>query len=423
MPKLLIINVGETHSLQTARHGSHPLARATAKHLWMAEDGDVVLHSGPLDKAFVRYAFELTGVDIETVECIEVDTILNDAALDSCVLDGLSLEGFAINACYMTPAVARLQDRTKAVFPVLAFAKSAGSDLLNRKANFRRIAAGFGLPIPPGEVFRVGTDLKAAVERLLRYSGSIILKSNSGAGGEENYGVTLNPLCMTGARFSCLVNTIEQAQAAAQDYAARFQDEAVIEAYLPSTEEFYLEYHITSECEYEYLTSGRVLYKDGRPESGWSGLELPYAAKGHLKVARALADPFIRHCALLGYRGYINLDAILTEGQILFNETNARWGGGTASHELFKRLYGADYSNDVVLRAVRDIPAMAFSEAKACLDTHGLSLCKQSRSGAVLLSGGGEPGDQMEVLIAGRDEAHIDALDARLRQAFLNNTR
>ncbi|SEL52251.1 hypothetical protein SAMN05216359_110147 [Roseateles sp. YR242] len=420
MPKILIINVGATHALRPVRQGSDPLARATAKHLWMADNDDVVIYSGTLENAFIDYVFGITRVDRNRVRLVQVDGVLDDAALDACDLDPSTLQGYAINACYMSPAVARLQQRLtpSRASQAQTFAASAGADLFNRKADFRRLASGFGLPIPPGEILLPGADPAAAVQRLLGLTGALILKSNSGAGGEGNYGITLAARRMTGVRASRTVANLREAQDAARAFTAELREDSVIEAYLPSTEEFYLEYLIAGEGEVSYLNSGRVLYKGGRPDSGWCGLELPYGTREHLAQARELAAPFMAHAARIGYRGYINLDAIVTGGQVRFNETNARWGGGTAGHELFVRLHGQGHSAEKTLRSVRDIPALPFPAARRRLEEDGLLLSGDRHCGVVLLSGGGHPGDVIELLLAGNDPVHVDELEVRVRKAF-----
>lgn len=100
----------------------------------------------------------------------------------------------------------------------------------------------------------------------------------------------------------------------------------------PSAQQRYifLEYVIGEDGRAELLNSGiirrRPHYDPDAQELVWAKLDLPAnLPPSTLPRVAALSARIVELSARTGYRGHINVDAILTEdGELLFNEVNAR---------------------------------------------------------------------------------------------------
>ncbi|MGW4890097.1 preATP grasp domain-containing protein [Streptomyces murinus] len=434
MPKIIILNVGTAHALGDHASSTHPINRSGWRHAWFAEQGDILISPVAVDGDFLRYLGETMGFDPGTVTVLSREQLVTDEFLLSegflKELNELTEGGAAwrLMPCFWTQGVAELASCLGIESQAgLGFAGQRGADLLNRKTHFRQLAAGAGLPLPEGSVVRTPRELAQAIERHLPCTGTVIVKQDDGAGGLGNLTLTrgeAKPL--PGSRETRKVG--EDVPALAGEVWAALADELshglVVESYHPSASQFYLEYAIGDDGVPTFLDSGEIrLRPDSDPESTelvWVGLDIPAALPPALS-AEAMHQS-LRLAALtaqIGYRGHINIDAIATaSGELVFNEINARWGGGLVAHSICERLIGKGYSDHHVAATVRDVPPTPLDVVLRTLREKGLHFNRDTREGVVVLACDPLLVNHSECLVVGATRDRVREIEAKLRKAL-----
>jgi hypothetical protein len=138
----------------------------------------------------------------------------------------------------------------------------------------------------------------------------------------------------------------------------RWSQQLVVETNHAASYMLYLEYFIGDDGRPRFLNNGLVrLAPDDDPKAKqlvWLGLDLP-AALPSFSAGTVIAEScrLASVAADLGYRGFVNIDAIVTDGgTVVFNEINARWG----------RLFHPSYHGNAPARSdVRGSPLRVLS--------------------------------------------------------------
>ncbi|AXE22218.1 hypothetical protein C0216_01065 [Streptomyces globosus] len=434
MPKIIILNVGTAHALGDHTSSTHPITRSGWRHAWFAERGDIIVSPVAVDGDFLRYLAGTMGFDPDTVTVLSRERLVTDEFLMSDDVLGelgeLTADGAAwqLMPCFWTQGVADLAARLGIDSRAgLAFAAQRGSDLLNRKTHFRQFAAGAGLPLPEGSVARTPYELARAIERHLPLTGTVIVKQDDGAGGLGNLTLTrgeTGPL--PGSRETLKVG--DDLPALADEVWAALADELshglVVESYHSSTRQFYLEYVIGDDGVPTFLDSGEIRLRPdadpGSTELVWVGLDIPAA------LPPALSAQAVHHSlrlaeltAQVGYRGHINIDAIATaSGDLVFNEVNARWGGGLVAHDICERLLGSGYADRHVAATVRDVPPAPLDAVLRTLREERLHFSRDSSEGVFVLACDPSLVTPMECLVVGATRDRVREIEAQLRKAL-----
>jgi hypothetical protein len=429
MPRITLINIRADYSADVV----HRLPSTTSylRLLWMAKEGDVVVVPGPVSPEFFGYVQETLGLPVRSVQIFSWNGILADDVLvsEEFVIELRKRLGtrtdWEIMPCRFTEGTAALAELLDC--PPRAgddFDLQRGSDLLNRKSHFRQLAAGLGLPLPAGSVVRTPAALARTIERLLPVTGTVILKADNAGGGTGNIVLTTGahgPL--PGARET------RQVRAAGPEMAARLWAELtdpanpviVAEAYHLSSRMFYFEYLVEETGRPRFVDSGSIRLEASddpdAPTLSWIGLEIPADLPSYsLAEAAGWAAAYARQAASLGYRGYLNIDAVLTDdGQVLFNECNGRWGGGLVLHEVAERLLGPRYADTFVVNNLRDIAPVPLRLLYDLLGREDLLADRTSRTGVVVLASDPEGREATECLIIGRDRQENRAIENTVR--------
>lgn len=434
MPKIIILNVGTAHALGDHASSTHPITRSGWRHAWFAERGDILVSPVAVDEDFLRYLGETMGFDPGTVTVLSREQLVTDEFLLSEdfleELSGLTNGGpsWRLMPCFWTQGVAELASHLGIESQAgLGFAGQRGSDLLNRKTHFRQLAAGVGLPLPEGSVARTPRELAQAIERHLPRTGTVIVKQDDGAGGLGNLTLTRGATTpLPGSRETLKVG--EDIPELADEVWAALADELshglVVESYHASTYQFYLEYVIGDDGVPAFLDSGEIrLRPDSDPESTelvWVGLDIPAALPPALSAeAMHQSLRLASLTAQIGYRGHINIDAIATvSGGLVFNEINARWGGGLVAHSICERLLGNGYADDHVAATLRDVPPAPLEAVLRTLREEQLHFSRDTSEGVLVLACDPLLINNMECLVVGATRDRVREIEARLRKAL-----
>lgn len=434
MPKIIILNVGTEHALGDHASSTHPITRSGWRHAWFADEGDILISPVPVDEDFMHYLGATMGFDAATVTVLSrqrlvTDELLLSEGLLTALREAADSGGpWHLMPCFWTEGVAELAGRLGiAPRTGLAFAAQRGTDFLNRKTHFRQLAAGAGLPLPDGAVVQTPQTLARAIGQQLTRTGTVIVKQDDGAGGLGN--LTLTRGEATALPGSCQTRQVgEDLPALAakvwEDLTDRWSHGLVVESYHAATHQFYLEYLIGEDGVPAFQNSGTIKLRPdtdpAAPELVWTGLDIPAELPPQLSAsAHSFALRLATLVAQIGYRGHLNIDAIATEtGELVFNEINARWGGGLVAHHLCERLLGARYGDRHALSTLRDVPPAPLHHVLRVLQEHSLHFSRATQEGVLVLACDPLQMNNTECLVIGASRARVAQLEATLREAM-----
>ncbi|MEU3573267.1 peptide ligase PGM1-related protein [Kitasatospora sp. NPDC036755] len=403
--------------------------------IWWARDGDVlVLPSGP-DPEFLAYVTGLTGVRADSLRFVVPppgaqggQVLTGDRLADPGFQAELRrvLEGRAVDevlAIAPNGAVAELAAALGLAhaMPGQPFAAQGGNALVNSKAGFRALAAGTGVPIPPGRVAGTPAEVEAAIEHLLGQGHSVMVKVEYQGGGLGNEVLARD----------------ERVEAVGAERVVPLPDRAAVAGYVAERWTWLTGGRGQRVVVERYFADCAALYAQflvedaGVSLSGCGEMLMRPVVVGEItppvtpapEVLAELVDRGARLCEVLrgiGYRGTISADAVLTpKGEILFHETNARLTG--SSHLLdvfFGRLLREEHRGSRHILELGGLRVPSFAEAVAAIGAAGLAFDPETGTGVLFSSDyGPADGSVMYGVVAETPEA-ARALEAELLAVF-----
>ncbi|AEV81262.1 hypothetical protein ACWT_0250 [Actinoplanes sp. SE50] len=419
MRRVIIVNIRADYAADIVHR--LPSVTSCLRLIWMARPGDVVVVPAAVAPGFLAHIEATLGWPTGSVRVLSWPGILSDEVLTSDEFTAalrplLDATGWTVAPCFVTEGTAALADRLGLPpAPGDTFAAQRGFELFNRKSHFRQIAAGAGLPLAAGSIARSPGALSRAIGRLLPETGRVIVKTDNAGGGSGNIVLTSDdsgPL--PGARET------RRIRGDLTGVGRRIWDEltddgsrvVVAEAYHPAVRMFYFEYLIDEAGRARFLNSGSIrLEPAGDPDApalSWIGLRIPADLPPFsLTEAATWAAAYAGHAARLGYRGHLNIDAMLTPDQrLIFNECNGRWGGGLVLHEVAERLLGPRYADRWLLTNLRDVPAVPPG-----------SLPGLTGDGVIVLAADPDGGEPTECLLFAETPERLAAIEDTVRDA------
>ncbi|MFB9263077.1 peptide ligase PGM1-related protein [Bradyrhizobium erythrophlei] len=434
MPRILIMNAGTAQMSGSDLAAIQLLlaAKSAWRSVWFAQDGDIIVSPVAIPADLLSFAGATLKFDPSTLLLLVPESARETPVLSDCSLQCNTVverinrhirlrNPWKISACYSTEGVARLAAMLGIPQNGDAFALQRGPDLLNRKSHFRQLATSAALPLPNGCVTTSADDLFRAVTFLKSETGSVILKLDNGAGGIGNIILTSEESApLPGARDTrrALWPSLDP-DALWSEIITPSCKTVVVESYHLAHSLFYLEYEIEETGSIAYVNSGNIRLRRSHDRSEralvWTGLELPSdLSHAQCSTAQAHAYRFVELARTLGYRGMINIDAIFTtEGRLLFNEANGRWGGGSVLHSIAARLLGPNYSDAYVISSVRNVQSRSFGAALDHLANESCLFDSASKEGVIPLAADHEAGT-VECLVIARDRLAVRNLEHRL---------
>lgn len=421
-------------------------AKAALRNVWLARPGDIVISTATMPEDFMSYVGRVSSFAAEAGEIEffrpEIDGALNLVLQDEYLLRPQFVEAlrervtrpqeWSLLACYQTAGTARLQlelglAQAGGEAVGRSFAAHMGTNLLNRKSHFRQLAIGCSLPLADGAIATSAKSLLHAVTELLPVTGKVIVKQDNGAGGTGNFILSTSPTGPLPGACACVTlpfrdgSDVESELRRLWDtWQAGSPGPMVVEVYHAATAMFYLEFVIAPDGRVDFMNSGAIRVRPhddpAIPELFWVGLELPaQLPPAALAEASTHCSRFLQLAATMGYRGHINIDAIITDtGRLLFNEVNARWGGGTVLHDLATRLVGPDFPNTHVAASFRDVPSPRFARLRRCLQDSEIAYDPARQHGIVILACDDEHSHSFEAFVLARTRDGARALEQRL---------
>lgn len=416
-------------------------AMAALRNAWLTRPGDIIVSAKPLSGELVDYicrtlgfpprCFDVIGPELTSAGLATVsdEFLLSDAMVDA-LRSRLGSEParWTLLPCYQTEGVARLGAQLGLPDSVgRRFAEQRGTDLLNRKSHFRQLAIGASLPIADGALVTSAGALSQAIRRFIAATGMVIVKRNNGAGGTGNIVVTTADAGPQPGAFETIVLASDipvLADSLWSRMTTHPDDVLVVETYHPAACMFYVELYVGDDLAIDILNTGAIRVRaHDDPEARqlfWVGLELPADVPlAKCSEAMSLAARFTRLAADMGYRGHINIDAIISvDGQLIFNEANARWGGGTVLHSVAERLLGPQYARTHVVSSFREVRAPDLPQTLGTLERHNLLFDAERGEGIVVLASGHPLTRSIEAFVVARTRPGLRRLEGHLVEAM-----
>lgn len=403
--------------------------------IWCAEPGDVLVLAAEPDPGFLAYATALAGLDAGSLQILVPppgrggDVLTRDRFEDEAFVERLRgiVRDRGIDRAepfYLDGYVNRLirQLGLDKGTPGFGFMDQGGNELLNSKVTFRAIAAGTSLPIPEGIVTETPAEAVDFVADLLRTGRAAIAKQDVSSGGLGNEVLSAAGVEAIGAAHH---EVVDGRAALAEHVTRRWpwytggqRRRAVFEEYAAGSVPIWGEAAITEES-VRIFGYGRIRMNpvcDGviipvpPPDSGTE------AFGAFLVHLEALAGTM----RAMGYRGLVNVDAILTpDGRVLFNEFNGRYGGSTHLFAIGERVVGGDYLADRCLLEQRECAFPAFDAARRALAAAGLAYDPATRTGVIVpVYGTHADGTGGEACLVGRDLAEAERMEQAVAELF-----
>jgi len=417
-------------------------ATSSQRNVWFTDTRDIILSRFPIADDFLQYISSIIGFDLKSVSIITpLAEIGGPPALidDFLLLPNIILElekiidrtlSWTIFPCFFTRGVAELASRLGLNHSIgFQFALENGIELLNRKTHFRQLAVGTSLPLSDGSIVHSMKLLKKAIKQLIPHTGIVIIKRDNGAASMGNITITTkNVIPLPGSRETRSASEdLETMSSEIWDQLTdRWNQVLVVESYQNATERFYLEYVIEEDGTFICLNSGDILLReDPDPRSKqlfWMGLQIPATISPFfLAEAITIANRFVTLASKMGYRGLLNIDAILTEkNELIFNEVNARWGGCSVMHCIGERLLGNQLMKNYILSSRREVGFPSFQKTLYILKENGLEFDRHSKQGIIVLASGNFADSISEFLLIGESAAKISEMELALFNVFNN---
>ncbi|MFE7532497.1 zinc-binding dehydrogenase, partial [Kitasatospora sp. NPDC057542] len=304
-------------------------------------------------------------------------------------------------------------------------AAQGGNALVNSKAGFRALAAGAGVPIPPGRVAGSPAEVEAAVEHLLAQGHSVMVKVEYQAGGFGNE----------------ILARDERVEAVGAERVVPLPDRAAVAAYVAER--------------WTWLTGGRGqrvvverYFADCAPLyaqfviddaavvlAGCGEMVMRPVVVGEITppvtpdagVLAELVEQGARLCEALrviGYRGTVSADAVLTpKGEIYFHETNGRLTGSSHLHDVFfGRLLREEHRGSRYILELGGLKVPSFAQAVEAVGAAGLAFDPQTGTGVLYSSDFGPADGSVMYCVVGESPEAVRTLETALLALFAGVT-
>ncbi|MGE7391080.1 peptide ligase PGM1-related protein [Streptomyces sp. NPDC004126] len=330
---------------------------------WLLEAGDVLVLPQAPDPGFIEYVLALKGLARDTVAIVVPlpgrygnDVLTGERLLDHRFVDHLRSLGSELTQILpysFDSTVARLARELglEAGTPAFGFLEAGGTDLLNSKSVFRAIAAGVGVPMAEGFTTMSRAGAEEFVGRILGRGDAVIVKQDVHTGG---FGNDILAPCEgvepVGAPRT-VVLTSPEAIAVHLDghwpeYTSGDRNPVVIEHYIPGSIALGAEVSVTDDAIHVHHVG------EMRMAPIFDGIAIPGVVATRRQQGEYV-DAMVALCEPIqgmGYRGFINIDGLLTpDGEVLLSEFNGRLGGTTHLHWIGQNFLGPHYADNRLL--------------------------------------------------------------------------
>jgi hypothetical protein len=431
MPKIIVANVDSDAMCGTDMPPDiHALSSlCCCRLLVLAEDEDLVVLPHAVSEEFVSYVNGLLGRNLseknvilprnsETEQLILNFDSLNDGWVEEQIrqrvgsVRGWTLEAYFLDRAALTLARSLELDVSR-VEP--GFLEAGGAETYNSKVLFRQLAEVCGTPVAEGRIATTAAELARAVGDLVARNGRVMVKQDTNSGGAGNVAVTVHGETeLTGASRVVPVEPGFDPEALAASLwpqiAVQRNTRVVVEVYHPSVMVHYSELWVSGDVDAPTVLN----FGEMRMEPTFIGLEIPPRRLSEFQLAEMIAHSTTLAAAAgrRGFRGYMNIDSILTEdGELLFTEVNGRMGDCTHIDYLARRLVGDSYGTEHTVLTRNWVPVRGFTEVVGALRDEGLLYDHSRGCGVVLPIEDVDRSGVIDYMVIGDDARHARRIE------------
>lgn len=401
---------------------------------WLLEPGDALVLPQAPSTGFMRHLLALKGIPADSVTVLVpppgrygTDVLSRERLLDDRFAERVRSVVAAQGIHRVLPysfdsTVAQLVRRLglEAGTPGFAFLEAGGSDLLNSKAVFRAMASGVGVPLAPGTVTASRDAATAFVNQLMEAGKPVIVKQDVHAGGFGND--ILSPYDGVQPIGAPRTVVLRSPQAVAEHidrhwraYTSGGRHQVVVERYFPDSVALGAEVSVTDDG-----ISVRHI-GEMRMAPIFDGIAIPGCVASAAQQ-ESYRDMMRRLCVPLqamGYRGYINIDGILTpSGDVMLTEFNGRLGGTTHLHWIGETFLGPDYAREHLLVTRNRWKVPSLEQTLARLRDRGLSFDRARGHGVIVTNDQVSQSGGVEYCAVAGDRRGAELLEKALADLF-----
>lgn len=348
--------------------------------VWYGKEGDAILLYRRPDQGFVDYASMLYNHEMHILAPAHVTDapldmfrdVRRDPKLLSELRRGVTKHGWGIAPFIQSPGAAHLADEVGARLHagMCHHAVKRGLALdLNDKETFTKVCQELGIKVPDTTYAKGWDNLVETVKEYRQRWGSLMLRIARAAGGLGN--LVLHKDDDLEAKLRTVMN------------APGWQTETVVIGRLlelddsPSTLAF-----INAHGNVEVLADSIQILEGG---SAYVGSRFPSGLDdATVRLMHDWTMQYARHASALGGRGYLNIDWIRSDGELLAIESNFRHTAAVHPLAIRKHLCNGDERVARSHDALHVEHGLTFANVREHLDAEGLLFNSQTRTGAVI---------------------------------------
>jgi hypothetical protein len=432
MPKIIVGNVDNESMLGDRSFLSYEFkcgtAMAASRLAWIAEEGDIVVLPVTPTTEMQAYIDSIKGRGTGSITFIQPEWgDLEFSPLTQDILLSPELIGKIKSAMIKSSewvVVPYMFDKTITALAhelsisegdsAVRYLAEGGGELLNDKALFRAMAANKGTNLALGQRCNSLTQLSSAFTQLIAVTGALIIKQDKNSSADGNAIVSTKPL--HSSQGSSVVEYIDRANLAEAatniwrrlSYASSAT--LIVEVYYDVEKVLYMEFYADqTQRKPVFLNWG-----EQRMEPLFRGFVIPPELPGYQAATfTSGATDLARMCVDMGFQGLMDVDGIVTsDGEVIFNEINARVGGCSHLHVISEHLLGRHYGDRHVIMAHNKIPAPSLLSVLALLEQRDLAFNSVTKSGIVITVDDTERSGVIEFLCISRDRYSAERLES-----------
>ncbi|WP_434652290.1 hypothetical protein J3P96_15980 [Pseudomonas sp. R3-56] len=347
MPKIIIGNVDNESMLGDRSFLSYDFkcgtAMAASRLAWIAEEGDIIILPLIPNTEMQEYMDLIKGRRANSITFIQPQwgdqefTPLTEEILLSKAMITEIKKAMVKNADWTL--LPYMFDRTITALArelsisegdsSIGYLAEGGGEILNDKALFRAMAANRGTNLALGQRCGSLAQLTAAFSQLIEVTGALIIKQDKNSSADGNVIVSIKPLQSTQGSSVCeIIDHSDIKEAANRTWCRLSYAEAatlIVEAYYEVEKILYMEFYADQRLRKPVFLN----WGEQRMEPLFRGFVIPPELPGYQAATFSSgATELARMCLDMGFQGLLDVDGIVTtDGEIIFNEINARAGG------------------------------------------------------------------------------------------------
>ncbi len=443
MPKIIIGNVDNESMLGDRTFLSYEFkcgtAMAAARLAWIAEEGDIIILPLTPNIEMQEYMDFIKGRTPNSITFIqpqwggnEFSPLTEDILLSKTMIVEIKKAmkksaNWTLLPYMFDKTITNLARELSIVDgdSNIGYLVEGGGEILNDKAVFRAMAANKGTNLALGQRCSSQAQLTAAFSQLIGVTGAVIIKQDKNSSADGNIIISTKLLQSAQGSSICEKIEISEIEESAKkvweqlSYAASAT--LIVEVYYDVEKILYMEFYADQKLRKPVFLN----WGEQRMEPLFRGFVIPPELPGYQAATFASgATDLARMCLDMGFQGLLDIDGIVTkDGEVIFNEINARVGGCSHLHVICEHLLGIRYGDHHVIMAHNKIRSDSLRHALETSKKHGLAYNTSTKSGIIITVDDTERSGVIEFLCISNDRISAEKLETEFESHLTNDAR